>query len=49
MNTIALPEWSPNLIIKRTGWGACGAEMSHEFQYRRQFHAASIETERYGS
>jgi hypothetical protein len=35
MDMIALLEWSPNLIIKRTGWGACAAEMSREFQYRR--------------
>jgi hypothetical protein len=34
---IALPEWPPNLIIKRTGWSACGAEMSRELQYRRQW------------
>lgn len=36
MDTIALPEWPPNLIIKRTGCGARGAQMSHQFQCRRQ-------------
>jgi hypothetical protein len=28
MDMIALPEWSPNLIIKSTGWGGFGAEIS---------------------
>ena len=54
MDMIALPEWSPNLITKRTGWGACGAEISHEFRYRHdgalmaELDAASIKPERYG-
>ena len=32
MDTIALPERPPNLIVKRSGRGACGDEMSHEFR-----------------
>jgi hypothetical protein len=53
MDMIALPEWSPNLITERPGWGACGAEISHEIQVlppmalTAELDAASIKTERY--
>jgi hypothetical protein len=46
MEIIALPEQLPNLIIKRAGWGACGAEMSRVRMLppMTEFHAASIKT-----
>ncbi|UPJ48523.1 hypothetical protein IVB30_36670 [Bradyrhizobium sp. 200] len=30
MDTIALPEWSPDLVAERTGWSGRRAEISHE-------------------
>jgi putative redox protein len=32
MDMIALPEWSPNLIPKSTGWGGFGADISQEVE-----------------
>jgi hypothetical protein len=51
MDTIALPEWSPNLITERSGWGGCGADqyIAADGALMAELNAASIKTERYGS